>query len=68
MAHLPPPHGRLSPERVRERLAVSRQAARSAERESLAVKADVERLVAQTRHCLRSTADLLSPVRRRLQP
>ena len=63
MAHLS-----SSPESVRKRLADSRHAARCAERESVVLRAAVEQQLAGSRDCLRRTADLLSQVRRRLQP
>ena len=63
MAHL-----HQSSERVSERVAHSRHAARSAAQETIALRAAVDQRLAESSDCLRTTADLLSDLRRRLRP
>lgn len=61
-------HPHLSPERVRERVAHSRHSARCAARETVALRAAVDQRLAESSACLRTTADLLIDLRRRLRP
>ena len=57
----------LSPDDVRARLAASQYAARFAQRESVAVRASVDQRLAESRGCLRMTADLLHRLRQQLR-